>query len=63
MKYKIEVHSQGYEDTFKIIEAPSMSVAKQGFNVRNAMVEWCDHNALDLDGNFELPFTRITKLP
>ena len=60
MKYKIEVHAIGYEDTAMIVEAPSLRVAKQ--SELKAKVEWCDHNAIDYDGNFEMPFTRITNL-
>ena len=59
MRYRIEVHSLGYEDTSKVVEASSLREAKR-FE-RDAKVEWCEHNAIDLDSNFELPFTRITK--
>lgn len=62
MKYKIEVHSLGYEDTSKVVEAENSQKAKSGFNVRSAIIEWCEHNAIDLDTNFELPFTRISKV-
>lgn len=62
MKYKIEVHSLGYEDTFKIVEAESSQKAKSGFNVHSAIIEWCEHNAIDTDDNFDLPFTRITRV-
>lgn len=62
MKYKIEVHSQGYEDTSKVIDAPSLSVAKQGFYVRSAILEWCEHNDIDVDNSFDLPFTRVLKV-
>lgn len=61
-KYKIEVHSLGYEDTAKVIEAESEAKAKSGFNVRSAIIEWCEHNDIDLDDNFELPFTRISRV-
>lgn len=60
MKYKIEVHALGYEDTSKIVEASSLREAKR--EERQAKVEWCDHNAIDLDSDFEMPFTRITKV-
>ena len=60
MKYSIQIHSIGYTDHTKIVEAPSLRVAKQ-FE-RQAKVEWCDANDIDLDSSFELPFTRITKL-
>jgi hypothetical protein len=60
MKYKIEVHSIGYEDTFKIIEAPTSQAAKSGFNRRAAIIEWLEHNDIDID-SMELPFVRITK--
>ena len=52
MKYKIEVHSLGYTDHIKEVDAPSLRVAKQ--SERQAKV--------DLDGDFELPFTRTTKV-
>jgi hypothetical protein len=61
MKYKIEVHSQGYEDTCKVVESPSLGVAKR--EERQAKIEWCEHNDIDLDSNFEMPFTRTTKQP
>ncbi len=60
MKYKIEVRSLGYEDHTKIVDVPSLRVAKQ--YERQAKVEWCDANAIDLDDNFEMPFTRTTKV-
>ena len=60
MKYKIEVHSLGYDDYSKVVDAPSLRVAKQ--QERQAKVEWCEHNDIDLDSSFDLPFTRITKL-
>lgn len=61
MKYKIEVHSLGYEDTAKIVDRPSLSqVAKT--DILEAKVEWCQHNDIDLDSNFELPFTRVVKV-
>ena len=60
MKYKIEVHSLGYEDTALIVDAPSLRVAKR--EERAAKLQWCAHNGLDLDGEFELPFTRITQV-
>lgn len=59
MTYKIEVHSLGYEDTSKLVDAPSLRVAKQ--SERQAVLEWCEHNAIDLDSSFDLPFTRTTK--
>ena len=61
MKYKIEVHSIGYTDHHKIVEVPSMAAAKQGFHVNSAIAEWCDLNDIDIDGNWEFPFTRVTK--
>ena len=60
MKYKIEVHALGYDDHAKIVDAPSLRVAKQ-FELQ-AKVEWCDANDIDTDSDFEMPFTRITKL-
>lgn len=61
MKYKIEVHSLGYEDTSLIVDASSLRQAKQ--SERQAKIQWFDHNAIDLDDDtIELPFTRVTKL-
>jgi hypothetical protein len=60
--YKIEVHSEGYEDTFKLVSANSLQQAKQGFNVRSAIIEWCEHNDVDVDDMEGLPFTRISKV-
>lgn len=60
MQYRIEVHSLGYEDTFKIVDAPSLRVANQERS--KAIVEWADHNALDFDGVWDLPFTRTIKV-
>lgn len=61
MKYKIEIHALGYEDTAKIVDRPSLNRVTKT-DVLEAKVEWFDHNDIDLDGNFEMPFTRITKL-
>jgi hypothetical protein len=58
MKYKIEVHGNGYEDHIKIIDAPSLRVAKQ--YERQAKLEWIERNDLDVD-DCELPFTRVGK--
>lgn len=60
MKYKIEVHSLGYEDTHKFVDVASLREAKK-FE-REAKLEWCEHNDIDLDDNFEMPFTRVTKV-
>lgn len=60
MNYKIEVHSLGYEDTSKTVDAGSLREAKRF--TRDAIIEWCDHNDIDLDSNFDLPFTRILKV-
>lgn len=62
MKYKIEVHSEGYEDTQTVVEADNLKKASSGFNLRLAKLQWCEHNDIDLDSDFELPFTRISKL-
>lgn len=62
MKYKIEVHSMGYEDTSTVVEADTAQKAKSGFNMRSAILQWCEHNNIDLDSNFELPFTRISRV-
>ena len=61
MKYKIEIHSIGYEDTVKVVDRPSLNRVTKT-DILEAKVEWCDHNDLDLDGDFELPFHRITKV-
>lgn len=60
MKYKIEVHSAGYEDYAKIVDASSLRHAKQLEG--KAKIEWCDVNDIDADDNFEMPFTRISKI-
>lgn len=60
MRYKIDVHATGYEDFTKVVDAPSLRVAKQ--SERQAKLEWCEHNDIDLDDNFEMPFTRVSKL-
>lgn len=60
MNYKIEVHSLGYDDTAKLVDKPSLREAKR--EVRQAIIEWCDHNDIDLDSNFDLPFTRVLKV-
>lgn len=60
MKYKIEVHSEGYEDTTLIVDAKSLRDAKR--EERSAKLQWCAHNDIDLDSEFDLPFTRVTKL-
>lgn len=60
MKYKIEVHSLGYEDTTLVVDARSLREAKR--HEREAKVQWMDHNAIEWDGNWEMPFTRVTKL-
>lgn len=59
MKYKIEVHAVGYEDHVKIVEAVSMREARRGELA--AKIEWCELNDIDVDTDFEMPFTRITK--
>lgn len=61
MKYRIEVHSQGYEDHSKVVDRPALSKVSKT-DILQAKVEWCDKNDIDTDGNFELPFTRITKI-
>lgn len=60
MNYKIEVHSEGYVDHSKTVQASSLREAKR--HEREVKVEWCDKNDIDLDSNFELPFTRTTKV-
>lgn len=61
MKYKIEVHSHGYEDYSLIVDEPSLRNAKQ--HELKAKIAWADNNALDLDSDqLEMPFTRVTKL-
>lgn len=61
MKYRIEVHSLGYEDTELIVERPALSKVSKS-DVLQAKVQWCDHNDIDMNSSFELPFHRITKL-
>ena len=56
--YKIEVHSQGYEDYTLMVKAPTLRDAKR--REREAKVAWCDLNDIDLDSTFDLPFTRVT---
>lgn len=61
MKYKIEIHSLGYEDHAKIVDRPSLKHVTKT-DILQAKIEWSERNAIDLDSNFELPFTRITKV-
>lgn len=61
MKYKIEVHSLGYEDYSKVVDRSALSKVSKT-DILEAKVEWCEHNDIDLDSSFDLPFTRITKL-
>jgi serine/threonine protein kinase HipA of HipAB toxin-antitoxin module len=61
MKYKIEIQSLGFETTSKIVDRPSLNRVTKN-DILEAKVEWCDHNAIDTDDNFEMPFTRITKV-
>ncbi len=60
MKYKIEVHSIGYTDHTKMVDAPSLRVAKQ--SERQAKIEWCHANDIEVDSSFDMPFTRTTKV-
>lgn len=61
MKYKIEVHSLGYEDFSLIVEEPSQRKAKQ--HEIEAKVKWAEHNALNFDSDqWEMPFTRVTRV-
>lgn len=59
MKYRIEVHALGYDDTSLVVEAPSLREAKR--SERDAKLQWCEHNDIDTD-SVDLAFTRITKL-
>lgn len=59
MRYRIDVHSLGYEDYSTIVEASSLFHAKR--HERDAKIKWCELNAIDLDNNFEMPFTRTQK--
>jgi hypothetical protein len=59
-KYKIEVHSIGYEDTALVVEAVSRDRI-HARDILQAKVAWCEYNDIHLC-NIELPFTRITKL-
>lgn len=60
MKYKIEVHSLGYDDHAKIVDRPSLNRITKT-DILEAKVEWCDANDIDLD-SLEMPFTQITKV-
>ena len=60
MKYRINVHSAGHEDTSLLVEASSLRIAKR--EERAAKLQWCVHNDLDLDDDFEMPFTRTVKV-
>lgn len=60
--YRIEVHSIGYEDTALEVRAENLQKASSGWNRRNAILKWCEHNDIDLDSNFDLPFIRISKV-
>ena len=61
MKYKIEIHSTGYDDHAKVVDRPSLNRVTKT-DIIEAKVEWCDANDIDLDSDFEMPFTRITKV-
>lgn len=58
--YQIQVHSEGYEDHTKIVQAANERQARQ--QERAAKVEWCELNDIDIDTDFELPFTRISRI-
>jgi len=60
MKYKIEIHAMGYEDTAKVVDRQSRNRITKN-DILEAKVEWINHNALDVD-DCEMPFHRITKL-
>ena len=62
MKYKIEIHSNGFEDYSKIVDRPSRGAVTKT-DVLQAKVEWQNHNDIDADyDSIELPFHRITKV-
>lgn len=61
MKYKITVHSLGYDDTVFVVEADSKQKASSGFNRRSAIIAWCEHNDIDVDDNFELPLVKVER--
>jgi hypothetical protein len=60
MKYRIEVRGIGYEDYAVDVDAPSLREAKR--HELKAKVDWCEHNDIDVDSSFEMPFTRVTKI-
>jgi len=62
MKYLIEVHSLGYEDTSTEVGAVSRVAASSKANIQKAIIAWCDHNALDINNDSGLPFTRVIRL-
>ena len=56
-RYKIEIHSLGFDDITVVVDhAPTKT------DILAAKAEWCRHNDIDVDSEFELPFTRITRL-
>ena len=59
MKFKIEVHGHGYEDTAFVVDKPSKNRITKT-EILQAKVDWCDKNDIDVD-SVELPFTRITR--
>ena len=61
-RFKIEVHSLGYEDTSIEVDAPKLKVAGCQANIDKAIAAWCEHNALDVDNDWGLPFTRVMRL-
>lgn len=59
-EYKIDVRGLGYDDCTLTVKASSLREAKR--YEREAKVRWCELNNIDLDDNFEMPFTRTTKV-
>lgn len=59
MKYLIEVHSIGYEDTSLVVEDDSLAKARQ--KIQFAVLGWLEHNDADVD-TVDLPFTRIRRV-
>lgn len=58
--YKIEVRSVGYDDHVLTVEAKNEREARR--SELQAKTEWAIKNDIDLDNDFEMPFTRITRI-
>lgn len=60
MKFKIEIHSTGYENTSITVDRKSRGHVTKT-DILQAKAEWCKLNDVDMDSEFDLPFVRITK--